>query len=63
MPYFLFSFALKYVDNGEATILSDGTEPIFATVWGALIYSEYPSMLMCITITALSVFTHFSSET
>ena len=67
VPYFLFSFALKYVDNGEATILSDGTEPIFATVWGALIYAEYPSMLnligMCITITALSVFTHFSSET
>ena len=67
LPYFLFSFSLEYIDNGEATILSDGTEPIFATLWGALIFSEYPSMLnligMCITITALSVFTYFSNET
>ncbi len=59
VPYFFFSFALKYMDNGEATILYGGSEPIAATILGALIFAEYPSILnligIIITIIALSL--------
>lgn len=46
LPYFLFNYALKYMDNGEATILYGGAEPIAATIFGALIFAEYPVSLI-----------------
>ena len=59
LPYFLFNYALKYMDNGEATILYGGAEPIAATIFGALIFAEYPSILnmigIIITILSLSL--------
>ncbi len=59
LPYFLFNFGLKHMDNGKATILYGGAEPISATVFGALIFAEYPSILnligIILTVIALSV--------
>ena len=47
------------MDNGKATILYGGAEPISATIFGALLFSEYPSILNLIgiihTIIALSI--------
>ena len=67
LPYFLFSFALEYIDNGQATILCSGAEPTSATLWGALLFSEYPSFLnligIFITIIALSLLTYSSDKT
>ena len=67
LPYFLFSFALEYIDNGLATMLCSGAEPTSATLWGALLFSEYPSILnligIIITIIALSLLTYYSNET
>lgn len=67
LPYFLFSFALEYIDNGPATILCSGAEPTFATIWGALLFSEYPSILnligIIITIIALSILTYSNTKT
>lgn len=59
LPYFLFNFGLKHMDNGKATILYGGAEPISATIFGALLFSEYPSILnligIILTIIALSI--------
>ena len=58
LPYILFSISLSNIDNGLATILCSGGEPISATIFGALIYSEYPTFLnlvgIAITLIALS---------
>lgn len=67
LPYFLFSFALEYIDNGQSTMLCSGAEPTSATIWGALLFSEYPSILnligIIITIFALSLLTYYSNKT
>lgn len=59
LPYILFNISLSHIDNGLATILCSGGEPLSATVFGALIYSEYPTFLnligIFITLIALSV--------
>lgn len=59
LPYFLFNFGLKHMDNGKATILYGGAEPISATIFGALLFSEYPSILnligIILTIISLSI--------
>ena len=59
LPYILFNISLSHIDNGLATILCSGGEPLSATIFGALIYSEYPTFLnligIFITLIALSV--------
>ena len=66
LPYFLFSYALEYIDNGQATMLCSGAEPTSATIWGALLFLEYPSILnligIIITIIALSLLTYYSNK-
>ena len=58
-PYVLFTVALKYVENGKATILCGGAEPTSATIFGLLIFLEVPTLLsiagIIITIAALSL--------
>ena len=60
-PYVLFTIALRYVENGKATILSGGAEPTSATIFSSLIFSEVPTLLniagIIITIVALSFLT------
>lgn len=59
LPYFLFSIALTKMGNGKVTILCSGAEPTSATIFGALIFAEYPSILnligIVITIIAISL--------
>ena len=66
LPYILFSLALANVDNGLATILCSGGEPISATVFGALFYMEYPTFLnivgIFLTLIALSVLINSSQS-
>lgn len=66
LPYILFNISLSHMDNGLATILCSGGEPLSATVFGALIYSEYPSFLnligIFITVIALSVLINSTEE-
>ncbi len=58
LPYALFTAALKYMDAGKASILGC-VEPIAATVFGAIIYAEYPSPMgfigMLLAIAAVTV--------
>ena len=66
LPYILFNISLSHIDNGLATILCSGGEPLSATVFGALIYSEYPTFLnligIFITLIALSVLINSSDD-
>jgi drug/metabolite transporter, DME family len=48
-PYILFTFSLKYLDIGRASILASG-EPITATLIGLLLYKEIPSVFSVIGI-------------
>ncbi|HHT63623.1 MAG TPA: DMT family transporter [Clostridia bacterium] len=48
-PYVLFTYSLKYIDTGRASILAS-CEPITATFLGILIYKEIPSVISVIGI-------------
>lgn len=65
VPYLFFSIALTKMDNGFATLLCSGSEPTSATIFGALIFAEYPSILnlvgIVITIIAMSMLIRLDS--
>ena len=65
-PYVLFTVALKYIENGKATLLSSGAEPVSATIFGLLIFLEIPTPLnivgIIITIIALSLLVSSNAE-
>ena len=46
LPYILSTLSLKYMDSGISSILLSGAEPFAALIFGFLIYSEIPSILM-----------------
>ncbi|MBQ6098258.1 MAG: DMT family transporter [Methanobrevibacter sp.] len=46
LPYILSTLSLKYIDSGVSSILLSGAEPFAALIFGFLIYSEVPTMLM-----------------
>ena len=46
MPYILSTVSLNYLDSGTSSILLSGTEPLAALIFGFLVYSEIPSILM-----------------
>jgi drug/metabolite transporter (DMT)-like permease len=48
-PYILFTFSLKYLDIGRASILASG-EPVTATLIGLLIFKEVPSLISVVGI-------------
>ncbi|KMT22566.1 transporter [Clostridium cylindrosporum DSM 605] len=53
-PYVLFTFSLKYMDTGGASILAS-CEPVTATLLGLMIYKEIPSVLSIIGIALVLV--------
>ena len=59
LPYLLFTLSLKYIENGQASIICGGAEPLSATFFGFLIFQENPTLLnligIIITIIALSI--------
>ena len=46
LPYILSTLSLKYIDSGISSIFMSGAEPLAALIFGLLIYSEVPSLLM-----------------
>ena len=46
LPYILSTLSLKYIDSGISSILMSGAEPLAALLFGLVIYSEIPTMLM-----------------
>ncbi|WP_295721928.1 DMT family transporter [uncultured Methanobrevibacter sp.] len=58
-PYLLFTIAITHIENGRATILCSGAEPLSATIFGFLLFRENPTILniigIIITIIALSI--------
>ena len=56
LPYALFSLYMRYMETGKASILAS-IEPAAAMIFGAVLYSETPSLLsvlgLCFTIAAV----------
>ena len=46
LPYIFSTLSLKYMDSGVSSILLSGAEPLAALIFGLVLYSEVPSMLM-----------------
>ena len=46
LPYLFLTTALNYVDSGMASIVVSGCEPTAALIFGTIIYSEVPTVLM-----------------
>ena len=57
IPYVIYTMSFNYMDSGKAAILA-AIEPAAAMVFGALFFSEIPSLLsimgMIVTIAALA---------
>ena len=56
LPYALFSLSMRYMETGKASILAS-SEPAAAMIFGAVLYSETPSLLsvlwLCFTSAAV----------
>lgn len=46
LPYIFSTVSLNYIDSGISSILLSGAEPLAALIFGVLIYSEIPTILM-----------------
>ncbi|WP_298523806.1 DMT family transporter [uncultured Methanobrevibacter sp.] len=46
LPYIFSTLSLKHIDSGVSSILLSGAEPFAALIFGLLLYSEVPSMIM-----------------
>ena len=61
LPNFFYAFSIKYIDSGNAAILSCGAEPTAAMLLGILLYTEIPALSgllgLALTISALIVLT------
>ena len=59
LPYVFITVSLMYAEAGKVSILASGAEPVAAVIFGIIIYSEIPSILMLlgliITISALTI--------
>lgn len=59
LPNFFYAFSIKYIDSGNAAILSCGAEPTAAMLLGILLYTEIPApsglLGLALTISALIV--------
>ena len=49
LPYLLYTYGLKYIDAGKASILVS-CEPVAATIFGIFLYSEIPGPISVIGI-------------
>lgn len=59
MTYVLFTYSMKYIEAGKATIIEAASEPITALILGILLLNEIPSPLnllgMAITLLGLII--------
>lgn len=59
LPYIFSTLSLEYIDSGISSILLSGAEPFAALIFGLILYSEVPSMMMfcgfIITIAAMTI--------
>lgn len=64
MPYILSTVSLNHIDSGISSIMLSGAEPFAALIFGFLIYSEMPTLLMfCgLILTILSMIMLSKSE-
>lgn len=46
LPYILSTLSLNYIESGISSILLSGAEPLAALIFGFIIYSEIPTILM-----------------
>ena len=46
LPYIFSTLSLNYMDSGTSSIFLSGAEPLAALIFGSLIYSEIPTILM-----------------
>ena len=46
LPYILSTVSLNYIDSGVSSIFLSGSEPLAALIFGLILYSEIPSILM-----------------
>lgn len=64
LPNFFYAASIKYIDSGNAAILSCGAEPTAAMLLGILLYNEIPApsglLGLAVTISALIILTKAS---
>lgn len=46
LPYIFSTLSLNYIDSGVSSILLSGAEPFAALIFGLILYSEVPTLLM-----------------
>jgi drug/metabolite transporter (DMT)-like permease len=67
MPYILSTVSLNHMDSGTSSILLSGAEPFAALLFGFLIYSEIPTVMMfcgfILTVAAMTMLSRSDSAT
>ena len=54
LPYILYTFSIRYIDAGMASILASG-EPVAAMIFGVIFFSEIPTVLSVVWIVLVIV--------
>lgn len=54
LPYVLYTFSIRYIDAGMASILASG-EPVAAMIFGVIFFSEIPTVLSVVGIVLVIV--------
>ena len=66
LPYIFSTVSLKYMDSGTSSIFLSCAEPFAALIFGLLIYSEIPSLLMfcgfLLTVGAMTILSRVGSD-
>ena len=66
LPYIFSTVSLKYMDSGTSSIFLSSAEPFAALIFGLLIYSEIPSLLMfcgfLLTVGAMTILSRAGSD-
>lgn len=66
LPYILFTTSMKYGEAGKVSIISSGSEPSAALIFGMLIFAEMPTLMslagLVITIIALAMLCKTDSD-
>lgn len=66
LPYIFSTVSLNYIDSGISSILLSGAEPLAALIFGLILYSEIPTILMfcgfIITVAAMIMLTRADGE-
>lgn len=66
LPYIFSTLSLNHIDSGTSSILLSGAEPLAALIFGFLIYTEIPTLLMfcgfILSITAMMMLSKSENE-